>query len=162
MTENPTYPDPLDVAWSVKVGNSEATNVKSSNSKNILNKSMELSSLRALPLSLYPATKTVRRTAAFRCRCSRSDASPEAEGTTTRRWFASLAAATAGSRYPLRYSTIPSWFSFVSTCVLDGFIYDTAVGIDVAGGGQAVAVSTSRRVVRIRVLETVLLQFFRL
>ncbi|XP_047066799.1 uncharacterized protein LOC124674788 [Lolium rigidum] len=84
---------------------------------------MELSSLlpslsprSALPLSLSPAAKTVRRPAAYACRCCRSDTSPE--GTTTRRWFASLAAATA------------------------------AVGIGVAGGGEAGAVSTSRRVFR--------------
>lgn len=97
--------------------------MKSSNPENIQNKSMELSSLlpslsprSALPLSLSPAAKTVRRPAAFACRCCRSDTSPE--GTTTRRWFASLAAATA------------------------------AVGIGVAGGGEAGAVSTSRRVFR--------------
>uniref|UniRef100_A0A453L4I7 Uncharacterized protein n=1 Tax=Aegilops tauschii subsp. strangulata TaxID=200361 RepID=A0A453L4I7_AEGTS len=83
---------------------------------------MELSSLlpslsprRALRLSFSTASKTPRRPrpAAFACR---ADASPE--GPITRRWFASLAAATA------------------------------AVGISVAGGGGAGAVSTSRRVFR--------------
>ncbi|KQK20510.1 hypothetical protein BRADI_1g54970v3 [Brachypodium distachyon] len=79
---------------------------------------MELSSVlpslcprRALPLS--PISARSRRTTAFACR---SDASPE--GTASRRWFASLVAATA------------------------------AVGIGVAGGGEADAVSTSRRVFR--------------
>ncbi|XP_037442336.1 peptidyl-prolyl cis-trans isomerase FKBP16-4, chloroplastic-like isoform X2 [Triticum dicoccoides] len=84
---------------------------------------MELSSLlpslsprRALPLSFSTASKTPRRQrpAAFACR---ADASPEGSST-TRRWFASLAAATA------------------------------AVGIGVARGGEAGAVSTSRRVFR--------------
>ncbi|KAI4989783.1 hypothetical protein ZWY2020_038146 [Hordeum vulgare] len=83
---------------------------------------MELSSLlpslSPRPLSFSTASKTARRPrpTAFACR---ADASPEGSSTsTTRRWFASLAAATA------------------------------AVGIGVARGGEAGAVSTSRRVFR--------------
>uniref|UniRef100_I1Q8N6 peptidylprolyl isomerase n=2 Tax=Oryza glaberrima TaxID=4538 RepID=I1Q8N6_ORYGL len=77
---------------------------------------LSLSARLALPLSPAAGTARPRRPAAFACRCCSGGASHD--GTTRRRWLASLLAATA-----------------------------VAVGIGVAGG-DADAVSTSRRALR--------------
>jgi len=105
--------------------------------------SLSLSPRRALPP--LPARRAARRPA-FACRCSCS--ADAASAVATRRWFASLLAAAAGSWL---LCSLVVWVLFAGgTARSDRFfaLFGVAAGVGVAGGrGEAGAVSTSRRAV---------------